>query len=247
MKPDFLIFNGCSFTQGGGLENPSILNLYGYDLPIKEDGSEYFEIREQLRYSKHISDYFECEYVNLAQTCNSNENIFQSTFNYVEENLEKLSNYKSISCFIQTTMPARKSVNYKGEAINLNTFDKNEHPFRIKNGHYDNLQKWYETFIVDIFDEKTEAIKTKKEIYTIREYLKSKNIKPNFIIYSDVELVKVLTDDDYIKFDYHNELMEYVNVKKLKISDEVNSPDGHFSPKGHIEISKILIKKLENG
>lgn len=246
MKPDFIIFNGCSFTEGGGLENPSILNLYGYGLPIKEDGSEYFEIREQLRYSKYISEYFKCEYVNLAETCNSNENIFQTTFDYIESNLEKLKKYNNIYCFIQTTMSSRKSVKYRGETINLNGFDKNSHPFRNKNGYYDNLQKWYETFIVDIFDEKVEANKIKKEIYTIREYLKSKNIKPNFIIYSDVELLKILADGDYVKFDSHNELMQYVNHNKLKISDEINHPDGHFSPTGHKKIAEILIKKIEN-
>jgi hypothetical protein len=246
MKPDFIIFNGCSFTQGGGLENPYILNLYGYNLPIKKNGSEYIDIRESLRYSKVVSDYFNCDYVNLAESCNSNENIFQTTFNYVEENLERLSNYKNILCLIQTTMPSRKSVKYRGEMINLNSFNKDEHPFRIKNGHYDNLQKWYETFIVDIFDEKTEAIRTKKQIYTIREYLKSKNINSNFIVYSDVELVKVLADDDYIIFDGHKELMQYVMQNKLKISDEVDSPDGHFSPNGHKKVAEILIKKIEN-
>jgi hypothetical protein len=246
MKPDFLIFNGCSFTQGGGLENPFILNLYGYDLPIKEDNSEYFEIRKELRYSNHISEYFKCEHVNLAETCNSNENIFQTTFNYVESNLEKLKKYNNIYCFIQTTMSSRKTVKYRGEIINLNGFDKNNFPFTTKNGYYDSLQKWYEIYVVDIFDEKTEAKKNKKEIYTLKEYLKSKNIKTHFIIYSDIELLKILEHNDYIKFDSYNELMKYVEGNKLRISDEVNHNDGHFSPKGHKKIAQILIKKIEN-
>jgi hypothetical protein len=246
MKPDFIIFNGCSFTQGGGLENPSILNLYGYNLPFKEDGSEYYDIRESLRYSKIVSDYFNCDYVNLAESANSNENIFQTTFNYVEQNLKKLSNYKNINCFIQTTMSHRKSVKYKGEHINLNSFDKKEHPFRNKNGHYDTLQKWYEIFMIDIFDEKYEAQKTKKEIYTLREYLKSKNIKSNFLIYSDIELIKILNKKDYIRFAENDELMNFMEIVKLRICDEVDSPDAHFSPTGHKNIADILIKKIKN-
>ena len=246
MKPDFIIFNGCSFTQGGGLENPSILNLYGYNLPFKEDGSEYYDIRESLRYSKIVSDYFNCDYVNLAESANSNENIFQTTFNYVEQNLEKLSNYKNINCFIQTTMSHRKSVKYKGEYMNLNSFDKKEHPFRNKDGHYDTLQKWYEIFMTDIFDEEYEAQSIKKEIYTLREYLKSKNILANFIIYSDIPLIKILNKKDYINFGKYNELMDFAISNKLRICDEVKSSDAHFSPKGHKIIAEILIKKLEN-
>lgn len=244
MKPDFIIFNGCSFTQGGGLENPNILNLYGYNLPIKEDYSEYYEIRESLRYSKLVSDYFKCDYINLAESCNSNENIFQTTFDYVEENLEKLSKYNNISCFIQTTMSSRKTVNYKGEKINLNTFDKNNHPFN--NDLYNNLQKWYETFIIDMFDEKAESIKIKKEIYTIREYLKSKNIKTNFIIYSDIQLIQLLNKADYVVFEKYRQLMNFIHMNKLRICDDVKYLDNHFSPSGHKRIAEILIKKIEN-
>ena len=88
MKPDFLIFNGCSFTEGGGLSNRFILNQYGYDTPL-DVNVEYHNIKNELRFSKLVSKHFNCDYVNLAESCNSNDNIFQSIFDYVESNTRK--------------------------------------------------------------------------------------------------------------------------------------------------------------
>jgi len=242
MKPDFLIFNGCSFTEGGGLSNPHILNLYGYDLSLDK---EYHNIKKELAFSKLVAKHFNCDYVNLAVSANSNKNIFQKVFEYVEDNLDKLENYNNVYCFIQTTMSSRMSVHYKNEELNINTFEKNNNPY-TKGEHYDDLQKWYELYIVHFYDEKYEAKHTKSNMYLMREYLKSKNIKPYYIVFSDVELLKILKETDYIKFGGESELMQFAYKNKLRISDEVDNKDGHFSPNGHIEISKILIKKIEN-
>ena len=242
MKPDFIIFNGCSFMEGGGLSNPHILNLYGYDLPLNE---ENHNIKSELSFANLVAKYFESEYINLSESGNSNENIFQKVFEYVESNLEKLKSYQNVYCFIQTTMPSRKTINYKGNVLNLNSFSKNDYPY-IKGEYYDDLQKWYELYILNSFDEKFEANRTKKEIYTIKEYLKSKNIKVYFMIYSDIRLVKILNKTDYIKFNEWDELMMFVENEKLRICDEVNHSDGHFSPTGHKRIADILIKKIEN-
>ncbi len=242
MKPDFLIFNGCSFTEGGGLSNPHILNLYGYNLSLDK---EYQNIKKELAFSNLMAKYFNCDYINMAESGNSNQNIFQKIFEYVENNLDELKTYKNIYCFIQTSMSSRTTVNYKGEVLNLNTFEKNNYPY-TKGQEYDDLQKWYESYIINFYDETYEANRTKKEIYTIREYLKSKNIKPYFMIYSDIPLLNILNKADYITFEKYNQMLDYSFENKLRICDEVNHPDGHFSPKGHKNIADILIKKIEN-
>jgi hypothetical protein len=242
MKPDFIIFNGCSFTEAGGLSNPNILNLYGYDLTLEK---ENHKIKVELSFANLVAKYFECEYVNLSESGNSNENIFQKVFEYVESNSEKLQKYENVHCFIQTTMSSRKTVNYKGNVKNINSFSKNDYPYTMGE-HYDDLQKWYELYVLNMFDEKFEAKRTKKEIYTIREYLKSKNIKVYFAIYSDIPLIEILNENDYIKFEKYNEMMNYICNKKLRICDEVEHADGHFSPTGHKNIADILIKKIEN-
>jgi hypothetical protein len=242
MRADFIIFNGCSFTEGGGLSNPQILNLYGYNLPLD---NENHKIKAELSFPNLVANHFNCDYINLSESGNSNENIFQKVFEYVESNLEKLQSYKNVHCFIQTTMPSRKTINYKGNILNLNSFSKNDYPY-TKGEYYDDLQKWYELYILNSFDENFEAKRTKKEIYTIREYLKSKNIKPNFMIYSDIYLVKILDKYEYITFEKHNQMMDYIHKNRLRICDEVNHPDGHFSPNGHKRIADILIKKIEN-
>lgn len=245
MKPDFLIFNGCSFTEGGGLSNRFILNQYGYDTPL-DVNVEYHNIKSELRFSKLVSEHFNCDYVNLAESCNSNDNIFQSTFDYVESNIDKLSEYENVICFIQTTMAQRKTIWYNNIKHNLNSFDKNNYPFNDKESKYETLRKWYELYITDIFDEKIEAKYNKKQIYTIREYLKSKNIKVYFMIYSDEELTNILNDTDYIKFNEYTQLMQFVDNNKLKISDDIDSRDTHFSINGHKKIAEILIKTIEN-
>ncbi len=242
MKPDFIIFNGCSFTEAGGLSNANILNLYGYNLSLNK---EHHKIKAELSFANLIAKHFNCEYINLSESGNSNENIFQKVFEYVELNSEKLKMYKNVHCFIQTTMSSRKTVNYKGNVINVNSFSKKDHPY-TSGQHYDDLQKWYELYILNMFNEEFEAKRTKKEIYTIREYLKSKNIKVYFGIYSDTPLIKILNKDDYIKFEKYDEMMYYSSDNKLRICDEVDHPDGHFSPTGHKNIADILIKKIEN-
>ncbi len=240
MGCDFIIFNGCSFTEGGGLSNPIILNLYGYNV-----NDENHHIKKQLSFANLIANHFNCDYINMSESGNSNQNIFQKVFEYVENNLQNLQNYKNIHCFIQTTMSNRMTVNYKNEILNLNTFEKNNYPY-TRGIHYDDLQKWYESYIVNFYDEQYEAFKIKKEIYTIREYLKSKNINAHFIIYSDVHLLKILNESDYIKFNEHDELMMFIEKEKLRISDDVDNKDGHLSPNGHKKVAEILIKKIKN-
>ena len=60
------------------------------------------------------------------------------------------------------------------------------------------------------------------------------------------EVLNILKDDDYVKFGGEDEMMQFAEKEKLRICDEIDDTDGHFSPKGHQRVAEELIKIIEN-
>ena len=239
MNPDFILFNGCSFTEGGGLEDPYILNQYGYNLIERKP--QYFEIREELRYSKVLSTKYNCDYINLSESCNSNENIFQTTFDYIHET--DLSEYKNKIAIIQLTMPQRKTIWWNGVKYNLNSVLYSDSPYN-NNEEFKPLFDYYSNFVLNIFDENVQSSIDKKEIYLLNSYLVSKGFKPYFILYDYFLLEN--EDINIVNFQGHKNLKNYIENNKLRISDEIDSNDGHFSINGHKNVAELLYKNITN-
>jgi len=63
----YLYTNGCSYTEGCGLDNP-----------------------EKERYSKFLADKFDAEDINNSLGGGSNQRIFRTTFEWISENQDKL-------------------------------------------------------------------------------------------------------------------------------------------------------------
>ena len=152
MNPDFILFNGCSFTEGGGLENVDILNQYGYSLNTQYP--QHFDIRNELRFSAILSKKFNCRKVNLSESCNSNENIFKTTFDYVHET--DLKKYKNKIAIIQLTMPQRKTIFWNGIKYNLNSALFSDSPYN-DNPKFKPLFDYYSNFVLNIFDEEYQS------------------------------------------------------------------------------------------
>ena len=239
MKPDFILFNGCSFTEGGGLENADILNQYGYSL--NRPYPQHFEIRNELRFSNILSKKFNCRKVNISESCNSNENIFQTTFDYIHET--DLSEYKNKIAIIQLTMPQRKTIFWNGQKYNLNSYSFSDSPYN-DNPKFKPLFDYYSNFILNIFDEEYQSKIDKKEIYLLNSYLILKGFKPYFILYDYFLLEN--EEVSIINFEGEKNLKNHIENNKLRISDDIDSTDGHFSPAGHKNIAELLYKNITN-
>lgn len=239
MNPDFILFNGCSFTEGGGLEDADILNKYGYMLSKRKN--QYFEIREELRYSNILSKKIGCDYINLAESCNSNENIFKTTFEYIHDT--DLSKYKNKIAIIQITMPQRKTIWWDGVKYNLNSIHYSDWPYNGQE-EFKPLFDYYSNFVLNIFDETIQSKIDKKEIYLLNSYLISKGFTPYFILYDYFLLEN--EDVNIINFNGYKNLKNHIENNKLRISDEIDSNDNHFSINGHKNVAEILYKNITN-
>jgi len=83
-----LNFFGCSFTEGGGLDNIDYYNLKNNTKLARaneEDWETITKWKEDNRYSNIISNILECEIRNFAEGCNSNENIFNKVFEIIND------------------------------------------------------------------------------------------------------------------------------------------------------------------
>ena len=63
----YLYSNGCSYTEGYGLDNP-----------------------EKERYSKFLANKFTAEDINQSAGGGSNQRIFRTTYNWISQNQDKL-------------------------------------------------------------------------------------------------------------------------------------------------------------
>ena len=80
----YVYSNGCSYTEGCGLDNP-----------------------EKERYSKFLADKFGAEDINQSEGGGSNQRIFRTTFDWISKNRDKL---KDTLFVIQLSYPVRNEI-----------------------------------------------------------------------------------------------------------------------------------------
>ncbi len=80
----YLYTNGCSYTEGCGLDNP-----------------------EKERYSKFLADKFNAEDINQSEGGCSNQRISRTTFDWISENQDKL---KDTLFVLQLSYPVRNEI-----------------------------------------------------------------------------------------------------------------------------------------
>lgn len=90
-KYKYLVVNGCSFVEGGPM-----LADYELEYPKSTRYSELTSVERKHfkiihRFSKLLSDSLGCEEINLAKGGGSNDRIFRTTFDWVENNKEKVN------------------------------------------------------------------------------------------------------------------------------------------------------------
>lgn len=240
---DFILVNGCSFTEGGGMDNPSFMRELGYEV----EGEELqYELRNKLRWSNLLSEHYGCDSNNLAISGQSNDFIRRSTINYVELNKIKLSGYKNKIAIIQASFNHRFNLEHIDHPNQPFAFNPHEIPPFSTEETRKELGKWYELYLKHIFDHKIFNEYFYLETQSLFAYLRQHGFTP-YIIFYDSEYNDILNKfNESIIFSGDEHLGGFIYNNKQRFCDVIEwTKDSHFTPKGNELISKELIKHLD--
>jgi hypothetical protein len=248
-------FFGCSFTEGGGLDNLEYYNsktnsnLKDYNSPNSDILRNY---KEANRYSKIVGDLLGVETKNYAVGCNSNENILNKAFEVVNGNTITDNDV----FIIQTSISSRKHFWYEptNEFYSINTLDFSGWPYSSEESMKP-LNTLYNLYYQYCYNEEYEVKKLLNQIDLFNSYFKEKNIKlfwlpwpeltPSIIMEEIVEFNKNIEDKNIILFDGFA-MGTFASNKKLLICDEFkNITDRHKSTIGHKTIANKIVEFLK--
>ncbi len=247
-------FFGCSFTEGGGLNNIDYYNYIESPTPLLTywpEGStpeERVEIikfldsyKENNRFTSILSNSLNVDIINLAKSQASNDYIFENLFNEITSN-------KNDVYFVILSLIHRRYWYYEvdKERHNLNMIDFNGTPFDNRESHR-TLYNHFKNYLEYIFDLQTEMNSMSRYIQLFDSFAKSKGSK---IIWSGWDFGDDETHLETISKSAENTLLfdglslKHFCIKEgLQIEAETNGsvPDNHISKHGNI----IVAKKIE--
>jgi len=243
-------FIGCSFTEGGGLDNIDYYNFitnanfsyndkrhYSYRLFIKKSLQRF---RDKHRFSNIVGNKLNLESINLAISRGSNDYILKILFDEIDNNSNEI--YVAIfSMFPRVRWYYEKT----RKIYNLNSFDFNWPPYD-KEPIMKSLSETYEMYLTNIYNLDVEKEKIKTQVKLLDNYAKSKNSKIYWSSWDDFYELEKITNN-CITFD-NKFLYKYVDSEKLQIHHHTDYKvnDNHLSVIGNeIIADKIytVIKK----
>lgn len=242
---DLLIVNGCSFSEGGGLNNPKIYEFLTNN-PYDRKKTEIFMFNES--YGKKLSNLLNCECVNISKSAASNNLIIQSSYDEVK----KYKN-KKILLINQLTYSTRlgfevnkKYYSYNGlvgkvfyDVINNELVNRNAS--EIKNDKFD---EYYKKYLLDIYDEDFYSKTLFSQMDMFNSWCENNNVENYWIYWHDFSNIKsekkIITMPDELSMD------DWSNKYKFKLQHIKNIPieDMHLSIEGHNQVSKIIYNSI---
>lgn len=252
-------FFGCSFTEGGGLDNFDYYNYNtgkNYDISnnIREENEEVRLFKEANRYSTLVGNILGLETTNYAIGCNSNEGILKSIFEASND-----SNTTKDDIFvIQTSFYSRKFYWYEPfeEFLSVNALEKTDWPYRNKE-EWMPLHQLHNLNVKYAHNEQYEIDKLISNMQIYNSYFKEKGIKVFWTPWPDLTLEPFPTEIDKFNSDllktipniifYDGKSMgRYISDNKLQIRDDLKkSNDSHKSLKGHEIIANLISQYLK--
>jgi hypothetical protein len=249
-------FFGCSFTEGGGLDNLEYYNiktnskLKGYNQP---NSKILCEFKEKHRYSTIVGELLKCEVLNHALGCNSNENIINKLYEVASS-----ENVNKDDIFIaQTSIFSRKHYWYEptNKFYSVNTLEFTAWPY---NGEEEMrpLNELYNLYYQYSHNEEYEIKKLLMKIEFINAWFEKNKIKIFWIPWAEMCMSgdfgiiknknKKLKKENFIFFD-ELAMGTFSGANKLRICDEFKSiTDMHKSVKGHQIIAEMIVEFLKD-
>jgi hypothetical protein len=240
---DLIVGFGCSFTEGGGLDNP---NVYKFINNIDDDTIGFMhpdtiKFKKNNNYIFYLSKLFGCDFINTAESMSSNDLIFRKIYEYFSNPIQS----NRILMIGQMTMFTRQHVYYDfiKEYVKLNRTEFSEPPF-LNNYTYKPLHEYYTNYLSYIYNEVdvVNSLIKNMELYDV--WLKTKGIDTLWLSY-DGDSTQFNETSNFIKFDGNN-LGAWAEINQKRIMDIPNCPvpDPHLSIDGHREVAQRIYNKL---
>lgn len=251
-------FFGCSYTEGGGLDN---INYYNF---LKNENLEYYpsyiktdkfihrdnivakleKFKFDNRFTEIINKELNGIVLNLAVSQSSNDFIFEKLFKEIENN-------KNEVYFVILSIFHRRYwfYDYDKKKYNLNMPNMNGEPFN-NDENYIPFHNHYLEYLKIIFNLYDELETIFRNIKLFNSFAKEKNSKIIWSVWEldNLKLEKKLESlaENTIKFDGLY-LKNYCVKNQYQIHYETNGlvDDNHITLKGNQEIAKIFINYIK--
>lgn len=256
---DFFYVNGCSYTEGGGLEEPKLKN--NSCLPIyKEKHNVSWDSRKDVNYAQRLTEITGIPHVNHGRCGAGTDRVVRTTYDFIYENWDRKDKFFII---LENPDPSRSDVYLKktGEHYIVNAhYDKKVEKYHL--GEYaidyynqkqdDSLWDTFSNWFDNHYDFEQKLAQDDKSFIGLYSFCKMNGIqiyvmsKPNFFFDDCIlpEDIISFNEPNYNGFDYS--INCWCKEKKLTITDELNGDvfDSHPGYFGHIEYSNQLAKFL---
>lgn len=241
-KYDLLVGNGCSFTEGGGLNNPKIFEFYSKERQVGNNNEIFMQ---ENNWVKYLGNKIKLPWYNLSVSASSNDYIIERAYDFCKDNLGK-----SILIINQLTIPERLSIVKNKKRITYNGAGK-----VIDETFYPNLDDdidvYYKSFISEVFDYESYWKDLSMKMDLFDSWCEERLIDNYWVSWERIPIQshKILDfyTNDYDDKDVNSMRIWARNQKDELFLDEVpNIPvkDGHLSIKGHKVITNKLYKTL---
>jgi hypothetical protein len=261
-KYNFFYVNGCSYVEGGGLEEQSI-----------NDGSiiKYYEEkygvtwnnRKEVNFGTRLSQIIGIPCINGAKCGSGTDRVVRTTYDFIYENWDNRDKFFII---LENPDPTRSDVYLRdvNDYLIVNAYYKhetNQHYFGESTLEYynkesrkvdylyrDKMISWFENH----YDFEQKMIQDDKSFVGLYSFCKMNGIKVFVMSKTNFHFMSCFEKGDVINFNekyYYNksyDINNWCRERKHTIQDEIpnNSDDGHPGYFGHILYAQNLARFL---
>lgn len=242
-KYDLIIGFGCSFMEGGGLDNRNIYKfLNNINLTIEVDIKDCLNFKYKNNFITFLAEKLKCESFNFGESMSSNDLIFKKIYEYFKEYQPDNGNILVIG---QISMLSRQYVyyDYLKKYMKLNRLIFSDPPFLNQEINRP-LFNYYENYLSFIYNEEEAYNNVLKNIDLYSNWLNSKKIDTIWLSY-DGNPNQFIESNNFIKFNGDN-IGAWAQKNKMRLCDipNINSDDLHLSIEGHKIIANTIYEKI---
>lgn len=239
MKFDKIVGIGCSFTEGGGLNNIKYYNYLNNLENLSQSQETLNTFMYENNYIAKLSKLMDIPYENLSESQSSNELIFKKLYNRFVNNTD------NILLVLQTTFFGRKHIwnsntnkYYKMSGSNLHGKVENESIVPSND-----INQFYENYLGYFYNE----LDDEKDVFNMADvynsFLKEKNV--TMVLLPLFKIKHKNFTKNTLLFD-NLDLQSFAEVNKLRISDlNININDFHLSDEGNELIARKIYNFIE--
>ncbi len=254
--------NGCSHSQGGGLEGPELRSDSVFPLYKEKYGIEKWEDRTRLNFAHHLSELIGIPHLNEAESGGGVERVVRMAYEWILENWDKKD---KIMLILENPDPSRFEVFYRplDEYFIVNTNINAEEG----NGEFVSAtRKYYNTKELSNEDKMLEPIfmkwfnnhanikenwkRIERDFVGLYSFCKFNGIRIFVMTGNSVTFRDCFDKNDIIKFgndEKNYDICSWAFNNKKTIKDELDgkSSDGHPGYFAHKEYAGLLKKFIE--